>query len=315
MVGAGHFSTISSLCEGTGNVPLRLEGWLFTSPPPSPLIGTAVYRCRAGIDHFDSTASGCEGQLVDGLLGYALTEATLGRYVGAGYHQVSSGQVNVPYSAEEPLGTVVSAATGGAPVTAIYKCLVAGGPGYMTSSTSTCEGTQTIGMSGYVYTTPPPGVAVLPVWRCRDGPDHFVSNDPACEGQIAEYRLGYTRQSVGLARYLAAGDHWSTTTGMDDAHSWDTMLGYLFAADPPGSTAALYACVTAGGGHFTSLDPGCEGNTRLALDGYISTTPQPGTAALYRCLVGPDHFDSLGSTCEGSGATNELTLGYLNTEE
>ena len=312
-VGAGHFTTTSSLCEGTVNIPLRLEGWLFTSPPPSPLTGTAVYRCRAGIDHFDSTASGCEGQIVEGLLGYALTEATLGRYTGAGYHQVSSGQVNVPYRAEEPLGTVMSAPTGGAPVRPIYNCLVGGGPGYMTSTASTCEGTQTIGLSGYVYTTPPPGASVLPLWRCRAGADHFVSNDPGCEGQVAEYQLGYIRQSVGLARYAAPGDHWSTTTGMDDAHSWDSMLGYLFAADPPDSTAPLYACITAAGGHFTSPDPGCEGNTRLALDGYVYTTPQPGTAALYRCVLGLDHFDTLSSGCEDSGGTNELTLGYVET--
>jgi hypothetical protein len=43
--------------------------------------------------------------------------------------------------------------------------------------------------------------------------------------------------------------------------------------------------------------------------GFLSPTPTPGTAALYGCASGPDHFLSLSSTCEGQTVLD--TEGYI----
>jgi hypothetical protein len=47
-------------------------GWLWAQAPDT-MPSTPVYRCRLGNDRFDSRLANCEGQTVEGLLGYALT--------------------------------------------------------------------------------------------------------------------------------------------------------------------------------------------------------------------------------------------------
>jgi len=313
--GVDHFSSVDPGCEGSSYKPLRLEGWLFRASAPAPLASTKVYRCRIGTDHFDSISSNCEGQTVDQTLGYALTEATLGRYARIGDHQSTSGQVDSRYQSERALGTLVSATTGGVGLTGLYNCLV-NGVDYMLSTVSTCEGTQMIGLTGLLYATVPTGVATVPIYRCRVGTDHFVSNDSGCEGQTVEALMGYAKQSIALIRYNAVGgDHWSATTGVDDGHTFEAPpLGFLSTTALSGMTG-LYSC-SISGTHFSSQDSACEGFTVLALDGYIYSSAHVGALPLFRCRSSIGHFDTQSVTCENYvGAVNERTLGYVSSQE
>ena len=47
----------------------KFESNLGNMPPPASGDRT-LYRCRDGADHFDTTDSNCEGQTVEGILGY-----------------------------------------------------------------------------------------------------------------------------------------------------------------------------------------------------------------------------------------------------
>jgi hypothetical protein len=51
------------------------EGYLFSPQAPQPAGTVAVYRCATSTDRFASTDPGCEGEQVQGLLGYALEAA------------------------------------------------------------------------------------------------------------------------------------------------------------------------------------------------------------------------------------------------
>jgi hypothetical protein len=55
-----------------------------------------------------------------------------------------------------------------------------------------CEGQTPIGTMGFLYyPNPPRGKSSKPVYRCNSGSDHFVSNDPGCEGKVPEGLQGY----------------------------------------------------------------------------------------------------------------------------
>ncbi|MEU3960335.1 hypothetical protein AB0F42_11000 [Streptomyces buecherae] len=51
-----------------------------------------------------------------------------------------------------------------------------------------------VGRLGWAYSTPPAGVATLPLYRCltRSDRQHFETNDVNCEGQIFVGPLGHT---------------------------------------------------------------------------------------------------------------------------
>jgi subtilisin family serine protease len=115
--------------------------------------------------------------------------ATLNRYrnLSTGDHASATSPPG-GYALEGGIGTVnTSAAPGTHP---IYQCLV-GGRDFMTSLASNCEGTQFIGVIGFLYDSPP-GPGNTPVRRCRIGSEHFDSPTSNCEGQIVEGILGYS---------------------------------------------------------------------------------------------------------------------------
>jgi hypothetical protein len=91
-------------------------------------------------------------------------------------------------------------------------------------------------------------------------------------------------------------------------------MGYLFMAQQSGNTP-LYDC-KAIYDHFVSPWSNCEGWTVLGVNGWIYTTSQSGTVALYRCLIvangGTDHFVSTDPNCEGW--EKESLLGYAKTQ-
>lgn len=71
----------------------------------------------------------------------------------------------------------------------LFECAVSGHS--LLTDAPGCEGQQPMGPVGYAHETEAPGTT--PLYRCRvgAGEDHFVSGDPACEGQVTERLLGY----------------------------------------------------------------------------------------------------------------------------
>ena len=76
--------------------------------------------------------------------------------------------------------------------------------GSFLSTGSNCEGRSKTGLAGYLFISPPNGIATVPVYRCLAGnvwyaflkqvPDHFATNNPNCEGRTNEGLLGYALQ-------------------------------------------------------------------------------------------------------------------------
>jgi len=76
----------------------------------------------------------------------------------------------------------------------LFECQVDNaimGPHNLLTLDPTCEGLQTLGPVGYIWTSQVPDS--VPLYRCRsDSPaDHFVSTDAGCEGATQEQLLGY----------------------------------------------------------------------------------------------------------------------------
>lgn len=79
---------------------------------------------------------------------------------------------------------------------ALYECEVDSalwGAHNLLSRDPGCEGRLSLGPVGHIWTAPFQGGVAL--YRCRrDSPvDHFVSEDPACEGELVEELLGYAQ--------------------------------------------------------------------------------------------------------------------------
>jgi hypothetical protein len=79
----------------------------------------------------------------------------------------------------------------------LYECLVEQawpGPHTFLSFDLDCEGRLNLGPVGYIYQTQQPGTVAL--YRCAHSTvtDHFISDDPACEGHTVEQLLGYAVQ-------------------------------------------------------------------------------------------------------------------------
>ena len=70
----------------------------------------------------------------------------------------------------------------------LFECKVAGHD--LLSPDVGCEGQPTLGPVGFAYTAA--AADRVPLYRCRTaGGDHFVSEDPGCEGQVQESLLGW----------------------------------------------------------------------------------------------------------------------------
>ena len=100
------------------------------------------------------------------------------------------------------------------------------------------------------------------------------------------------------------------TTGWIDASTFQaqSVLGYLYEAPTGAAGVPWYGCKQGTQDWFVSLDPGCEGQFYLGIEGYAYAQPGTGRVALYRCYSGTDHFVSSDSSCNGK--TTEYLLGY-----
>jgi hypothetical protein len=70
----------------------------------------------------------------------------------------------------------------------LYECAV--GDHNLLTRDPGCEGQQPLGPVGWIFDQP--GANTIPIRRCYVASgDHFISADPACEGQLAEQLLGH----------------------------------------------------------------------------------------------------------------------------
>jgi len=207
---------------------------------------------------------------------------------------VTSGLVGTGWTLEGVLGFLLD--EGGSGRRALYEC-AAGGDGFLSLDRG-CEGRPELGLSGFLYSTPPGTEDVVPVYRCRIGGDHFASRDPGCEGQVTELQLGYLRRTqelVNRAYNPSTGTHWVTTGPIGPGWFFEFALGYALTRDG-GDRAPFFGCLNGGVDHFVSLDPGCEGRASQGRDGG-STGSRPPACRPRRCTAaGPGAATSPPST-------------------
>lgn len=115
-----------------------------------------------------------------------------------------------------------------------------------------------------------------------------------------------------LTRYVhAATSEHLTTTG----YAWpyytaeSVNLGHLYEAPAGDAATALYSCRAFSTDFIPSTDPGCLGQYRAGLLGYLYSAPGTGRIALYRCTVPQvGDFISARADCEGKHADG--LIGY-----
>ncbi|MFF5718279.1 hypothetical protein [Streptomyces buecherae] len=122
----------------------------------------------------------------------ATPTVSLDRYLSRTDHRSTVWGAPAGYRLEGSLGGLYTAPVQGAH--ALYSCADRGD--HYVSTQANCEGSgyTFVGRLGWAYSTPPAGVATLPLYRCLTRPDrqHFETNDANCEGQIVEGLLGHT---------------------------------------------------------------------------------------------------------------------------
>lgn len=104
------------------------------------------------------------------------------------------------------------------------------------------------------------------------------------------------------------------TTGWIDPHgrfALQSTLGYLYESPQNGATTAFYACKAGTKNYFISIDPLCNGQRIIGLEGYGYARPQPRKilSPLYSCGTGAVHFAGAKPTCKH--ASDPILLGYI----
>lgn len=123
-----------------------------------------------------------------------------------------------------------------------------------------------------------------------------------------------TQQTMALTRYHN-GKIYEVTTGWvdpDGGFKTDAALGHLYENPQNGAQVPFYGCKNGSTGYFVSLDPSCEGQRILGLEGYgyASPTAAANLAALYRCTsTSLGQFVSHDAQCEGQGSGKLLGYG------
>jgi hypothetical protein len=244
-----------------------------------------------------------------------LPPGALNRYASVGGHWVTTGGApDSGYGFEFTLGFL--ALDPGANERRLYSCVTGGGDHFVSVDPG-CEAQSDLGPLGDVYTRPPrTGLEVLGLYRCtvNQNGEHFVSPDPRCESQHTESLLGYVTASQNrFDRYvMPGGNHFDTARAVGFGAVLESTLGFVLP-NPATGRHALYSCFI-GNDQFTSLDPGCEGQRVIGLEGWVySSRPSswPQKVAIYRCTVSAngEHFVSSNPGCEGQHT--EGVLGYL----
>jgi hypothetical protein len=111
-----------------------------------------------------------------------------------GHHEVTTGwwDTSVYHLENMNLGKLAEAPTGTATVP-VYLCKAAA-TDYVDTLHADCTGWYQAGLLGYI--SPAPGTGLIPIYSCISPAGHFVSPDPACEGQSTD-----TLEPGGLLGY------------------------------------------------------------------------------------------------------------------
>jgi hypothetical protein len=119
------------------------------------------------------------------------TALPLNRYFNGQVHEVTTGRPNPQggFQLQQTEGHLQANPLNGATLP-FYGC-IAGQSNYFVSLDVNCEGQRVLGKDGYGYSQPVPGLNLVALYRCSTANDHFVSQDPKCEGSTTDELLGY----------------------------------------------------------------------------------------------------------------------------
>ncbi|HEV2396670.1 MAG TPA: hypothetical protein VGS27_07000 [Candidatus Sulfotelmatobacter sp.] len=113
----------------------------------------------------------------------------LNRYFNGRVHEVTTGWVSSGFQLQQLLGHLSAGPFQGANVP-FYGCK-GGQTDYFISLDVNCEGQRILGKQGYAYSKGVSSSSLVALYRCSTGQDHFVSQDPKCEGAKTDTLLGY----------------------------------------------------------------------------------------------------------------------------
>ncbi|MGX7826077.1 LamG domain-containing protein [Actinokineospora sp. 24-640] len=186
------FTSIDPGCEGATKLGELGASYI---DQPAGVTTRPVYRCAINGQLFDSNSATCEGQTVDGLLGYLPAYAPLVRYLlpRTGEHSADAAAPPQGYRFDATLGLV--ARTNEAGTQALQSCV--DGFERFVSTDAACAGKTVETTVGYIWTEPPAGRPNVPLFQCATNTraELFVSRDSACEGQTVRGSLGYVLTS------------------------------------------------------------------------------------------------------------------------
>lgn len=116
----------------------------------------------------------------------------LNRFANSSTHNVTTGWIDPSggFQVQSLLGHLYESRMQGADL-AFYGCK-SGSVDYFVSTDNSCAGQRLLGLEGYGYSRPQAGRNLVPLYSCDTGRDHFLSQDPKCEGKAsAGQLLGY----------------------------------------------------------------------------------------------------------------------------
>ncbi len=116
----------------------------------------------------------------------------LNRFANSSTHEATTGWIDPSggFKIQSILGHIYGNPQQGAD-RAFYGCK-GGSIDYFVSTDNSCAGQRLLGLDGYGYSQPQPGQNLVPLYSCSTGHDHFLSQDPKCEGKAdAGELIGY----------------------------------------------------------------------------------------------------------------------------
>ena len=138
-------------------------------------------------------------------------------------------------------------------------------------------------------------------------------------GRVDQWDIGTATWSPNdprallLSRYVNSSLSESTTGWVDPSGGFrsESILGKLYAAPQNGANLAFFGCKRDSIDYFLSVDPSCEGQRFLGVEGYGYAQPPAGASVvpLYSCATSRGHFATTDAHCEGRAASATL-LGY-----